>query len=254
MVEAYKHHRLDVADADATTVNNELKILRMFGRWLVRRANLPGNPFEYVKDVIDEGAPRGRCLRVDEHRAFVTSAEVELRDWALVTGLHGLRRGETDHLRPEDISIDGGYMNICKHRNAKGEILWRPKFGKERRVPFVETVLPLLKALQSRPTDKQGHLMGIHDRRKARDRTAIAAGIEGHVRFHDFRHTAYTQLKGAFVERLDPEIALAEMRRIFGHSSGSMDEVYDHRSIERMRSVISLSPLLAAVADVLAAA
>jgi len=54
------------------------------------------------------------------------------------------------------------------------------------------------------------------------------AAVSGRLTFHDFRHTAYTQMKNAAVQRLDPDIALADVRRIFGHSNSGVDDVYDH--------------------------
>mgnify|MGYP000900017553 FL=1 len=44
------------------------------------------------------------------------------------------------------------------------------------------------------PTDKHGHVMGVHDRCKALDRTMELAKIRGYVRFHDLRPTASTRL------------------------------------------------------------
>lgn len=251
LIEAYKHHRLDIDDADETTVNNELKILRMFGKWLVRRADFLRNPFENVHDVEDQGPPTGRCLRVDQFGGFAHSSDPNLQMWAVTAGLHGMRLQEPNHLRPEDINIEEGYFNIRKHWSSDGELIWRPKFGKERKVPIVEAAIPYARMLRDLPTDRDGHVIGVHDRRKARDRALVRAGIDGHVTFHDFRHTAYTHLKEKLIETLDPAIALAEMRKIFGHSDGTMDAIYDHRTVDRLRRVISVTPLAPAVSDLL---
>lgn len=253
IVEAYKSHRLDVADADETTVNNELKILRMFGRWLERRAMLDDNPFANVKDVVDDAPSSGRALDVDEFGGLAHASEDELRRWMLITGLHGLRKGETNHLRPEDINVEAGFIHVCKHYAPDGTLLWRPKFGKERKVPIVEAALALMTRIRDLPTDKQGHVLGVHDRRKAFARAMVAAQIKGHVRFHDFRHTAYTKLKDEAMRLLDPKLALADIKLIFGHSDVTMDAVYDHRTVERLRSFISITPLVKPVADLLVA-
>ena len=68
-----------MADADETTVNNELKFLRMFGRWLKKRAKLDENPFEDVRDVVDDGEPAGRCLEDAEFSGTVDAAKHELQ-------------------------------------------------------------------------------------------------------------------------------------------------------------------------------
>jgi integrase len=253
IIEAYKAHRLDVADADETTVNNELKILRMFGKWMKRRAGLVEDPFEVVKDVVDDGEPAGRTLEVVEFASLVHATKEGLRPWVLMTGLHGLRKGETNHLRPEDIKVEDGYLDICIHRNAKGDALWKPKFGKERKVPIAERAVPFVTAIRDLPTDKHGHVLGVHDRTKAFNRARVASCVEGHVRIHDLRHTAYTHLKEAILNVQDTEITLADMRLIFGHGDKSMDRVYDHRSLDRLRKLMELNPLTAGVADLLVA-
>jgi integrase len=253
LVEAYKTHRLDVADADETTVNNELKMLRMFGRWLTRRAKLDENPFANVKDVKDDGPSAGRTLEVAEFGSVVKASEADLQRWILVTGLHGLRKQETNHLRPEDINVEGGYLDICIHRNADGTELWRPKFGIERKVPIVEAALPFIKSVRDLPTDKQGHVLGVHDRRKAFLRAVTAAKLVGHVRIHDLRHTAYTKLKEAIFQVHDKSLGLAEVRLIFGHADGSMDRTYDHRTMKRLQKLMALMPLVEGVKDLLAA-
>jgi hypothetical protein len=67
------------------------------------------NPFADVKDVEDDDEPAGRALNPDEFGSLAHASEEGLRRWMLVTGLHGLRKGETNHLRPEDINVDGGF-------------------------------------------------------------------------------------------------------------------------------------------------
>jgi integrase len=176
-----------------------------------------------------------------------------LRRWLLVVGLHGLRRGEADHLRPIDINIEEGYLDIRIHRNEAGKIIWKPKFGIERKVPIVEAAMPLLKVVRDLPVDKHGYVFGVHDRRKAFGRALVASEVEGNVRFHDFRHTAYTKLKEAALEQHDREMALADMRLIFGHADRSMDRIYDHRTVERLRKLMALTPLVEPVKGLLAA-
>jgi integrase len=235
------------------TVNSELKMLRMLGPWLVRRAKLDENPFLGVQYIVDDGPPRGRSLTLDDFGAIVLAAELPLRRWLLVVGLHGLRRGEADHLRPVDINIEEGYLDICIHRNEAGKVIWKPKFGIERKVPIVEAALPLMRAVRELPTDKLGQVFGVHDRRKAFARGLLESKVLGHVRFHDFRHTAYTQLKEAALEQHDREMALADMRLIFGHADRTMDRVYDHRTVERLRKLMTLMPLVEPVKGLLAA-
>jgi len=252
IVEAYKAHRLDVADADETTVNNELKIVRMFGKWLKKRAALPEDPFEDVKDVVDDGEPAGRRLTQGELRGIISNARDYLMRWLLVVGLHGLRKGEANHLRPKDINIEEGYLDIFIHRDAKGKVIWKPKFGIERKVPILEAAVPLMKAVRELRVDKRGHVLGVHDRRKALKAAVKAAGVDGHVRFHDFRHTAYTHLKEALLEKHDPSLTLGDVQMIFGHKVQGMDRIYDHRTMERLAKAMHLMPLATPVANLLA--
>ena len=244
-MDAFKSHRLDVADADETTVNNELKALRMMGRWLAKRGTIDFDPFAAVDYVKDEGEPSGRSLEDSHFAGIVRAAKPSLQRWLLVVGLHGLRKGEANHLRPQDIKVEDRHIDICIHRNAAGKPIWKPKFGIERKVPFVEELVRDL------PTDKKGHVLGVHDRRKALARAVLNAEVDGHVRFHDFRHTAYTKLKEAMLQKLDKDLALSELKLIFGHGERGMDRVYDHASVERMRRVIELMPLLDGVSELL---
>lgn len=249
LVEAFKAHRSDVDDADVTTVNGEVKALKIFGAWLRRRARLIDDPFEnigYVKE--DEESP-GRALSFDEGRALLVAADEAFAEWCEVVIMHGFRRREADHLRPEDIVVEDGYFHVRIHRDAAGEVVWTPKFGKERKVAFAEVYRPFAESLRNRPTDAQGHVLGLHDRRKARDRSLIASKINGHVRLHDLRHTAYTAIKSVATQRMDHDLALADVRLLFGHATGSMDERYDHRTVERLRRVAECNPLLAVLPE-----
>lgn len=144
LVEAYKAYRLEVADADETTMNHELKALRMFGRWMRRRIGIPDNPFEDVRDVKDEAPSAGRCLAVDEYRRLAHAAEPDLQRWLLFAGLHGLRREEANHLRPDDLHLDEGCLDICKHRSPDGKLLWSPG------VPLLICSQSLGQAMQTR--------------------------------------------------------------------------------------------------------
>jgi integrase len=161
--------------------------------------------------------------------------------------------GDANHLRPEDINIEEGFLDIRFHRKPDGTVIWRPKFGIERKVPIVETAAPFMASIRDLPTDKLGHVLGLHDRRKALDRAMAKAGITGNLRFHDFRHTAYTRLKEAALGVHDTSMALADMRLIFGHADKSMDRVYDHRTVERLGKLTSLMPLVEGVKRLLAA-
>jgi integrase len=167
--------------------------------------------------------------------------------------LHGLRKGEANHFRPEDINVEGGYLDVRIHRSNDGKVIWKPTFGVERKVPFVEEAQPLMAALRDLPTDKHGYVLGVHDRRKALDRAMTKAGVIGNLSPHDFRHTAYTKLTEAALGLHDPAMALADMRLLFGHSDRSMDRVYDHRTVDRLRKLIAIMPLIEPVRDLLAA-
>jgi integrase len=120
-------------------------------------------------------------------------------------------------------------------------------------VPIVEAALPFIKSVRDLPTDKHGHVLGVHDRRKAFLRAIVEAKVTGHVRFHDLRHTAYSKLKEALFQLHDRSLGLADMRLIFGHSDTSMDRVYDHRTMDWLRALMSMMPLVEGVKELLAA-
>ena len=45
-------------------------------------------------------------------------------------------------------------------------------------------------------------------------------------------------MASASVEQHDRDMALADMRLIFGHADRTMDRVYDHRTVELLRKLI----------------
>jgi integrase len=224
-------------------VNNELKMLRIFGRWLHDRNYHDGKPFDRVRDVVDDAPAAGRSLTLPEFHNLVCATQSTLQLWTVVTAAHGLRRGESNTLRPEDISTEDGYLHIRVHYDEEGRVVWRPKFGKVRLVPIVERMVPLMKHVQDLRTDGFGRVFGVHDRRKAMKKALTRADLTGHVRFHDLRHTAYTHLKSALLTETDEQVALSEIRLIFGHADATMDRVFDHRTVERLRVVADRSPL-----------
>lgn len=182
-----------------------------------------------------------RLFRPEQERRYETDAwEAPIRKY-----LAGRVKTTVEDIMSDALSLQNG-----KRQGKEGK---RISAGKERKVPMVEAALPLMSRLRDMPTDKHGHLMGVHDRRKVLNRAMALAQIRGHVRFHDLRHTAYTRLKDEALRNLDPKLALGDIKPIFGHSDETMDAVHDHRTMDRLRAFISMTPLVQPVADLLAA-
>ena len=212
-------------------------IRRYFG-WLHRAGMLPSDPSAGLS------APRGdgrlpRVLRADELTTLLDDPPatvdedddaVRLRDDAVLELLYGsgLRVGELCGLRPADIQLERGVVQVW----GKG--------AKQRQVPVSEPAAEALAgwlatgrmALTTPETpddavflNRRGRRLTTRDVRRILDRRAPAP-----THPHALRHTFATHL-------LDGGADLRAVQELLGHSDLSTTQHYTHVSKERLRAV-----------------
>lgn len=111
----------------------------------------------------------------------------ELATLALATGM---RLDETTHLHCADVDIERRLITV--HRGWQGTV----KSGRVRRVPILDSVLPMLRELAL----QRGGATLVFPGKNGKPRTkvgvrvpfkqaALHAGLSSNLRFHDLRHT-----------------------------------------------------------------
>lgn len=195
-----------------------------------------------VKRRADESATREKWayLTIDEQKAIASCDGISTADrlairFAVATGL---RQGEQFNLELRDLHTGHDSPHVFVRFGSKGK---PPKSGKTRRVPLFADGLVAAKAWlfeiasyaphnpdalvfpSHRGTRRGvGKPLGRGDAFKCALR---AAGITRHVRWHDLRHTAATNLVTGVLGR---RWTLEEVKPFMGHSSVTISERYSH--------------------------
>lgn len=167
-------------------------------------------------------------LRTGEVSALLLSP-TSLRDRCILRLLYycALRVSEVLDLRLEDIDFKDHVIKICHATTASG----RPKGGKERLVPVDPETLRLIQEYAL--GQDAGPLFDIQARQVERliKHYAQEAGIQGWARVtpHKLRHSfsVHWIQRGGDIERL---------RRILGHTSLAITQVYLRFSMEDIKS------------------
>ena len=168
---------------------------------------------------------RDRALTDEELEKLLDCSPQPLRAAILIGYFQGLRKGEIQNLRWQDIDLKNELITIRS-----------TKIGESRILPLAPIVVEELKSLpRSLRTDhillntKNGDRLG--NFRKAWDTTLRRAGISN-FRFHDLRHS--------FVSRKAMEgYSTATIKAFTGHKSIRTLERYAHISDSHLREAIS---------------
>lgn len=184
-----------------------------------------------------------RALSAADLRALFSALEDERLRPLIVTGATlGLRRGELMALRWSDVDLAAATMTIRRtgKRIGKAYVEGQPKSERSRRAislpPAIVAMLRTHSALIAAERLRLGSAWVDEDRvfpgegggpvgqttiRKALDRGLARAGL-AHIRIHDLRHTAATQLLAAGG-------SLRDAQEMLGHSSYSLTaDTYAH--------------------------
>lgn len=207
MIDDYISTRL--AHVQNATVNREAGILRHILNIGIRWGYLKMNPVAgYAK--LEEPPGRLRFLSEQEIVSLLKECDPYLRAVA-ITLLHtGMRKGEAEALRWEDVDLTRRLITV---RASKNNTL--------RAIPMSETLVAELQRLRRQ---RLGDMVFYRGRfRKALENAIRRAGIKNFRPHHDFRHTwaSYMAMAGA---------SILEIKEIGGWKSLKMVMRYAHLS------------------------
>lgn len=236
------------------TLARKLSSMKAFGKFLVKRGVLAGNPAAGIRGP-KKPKPLPRALDVDDafalveaptstgrtsHRALSPEEEarhalLRLRDAALCELIYatGLRVSEACNLDLDDIDRDRFDVPLVIVRRGKG--------GKSRQVPLGGAAARALAAyLPARaslgPDDRAlfvnatgGRITPRSVQRMVRQ-WAVAGGIHARATPHGLRHSFATHL-------LDEGVDLRSIQEMLGHASLSSTQIYTKISLDHLMKV-----------------
>lgn len=183
------------------SVNRHLALLKTIFNKAIEWDFFSQNPVRKVK-MFKENNERTRFLDIEEfERLLAECRDQKLRDFVIVAAHTGMRRGEIQKLKKEDIDLLTDQIRVRD-----------PKSGKDRFVPMNQTVKHIL----SGPFDFN------YNPRKAFESACARAKIKDFT-FHDLRHTfaSWLVMKG---------VDLYTVSELLGHSSVNITKRYAHLS------------------------
>jgi len=211
------------------TVNRALTTLKLLYHLAERSGYAVKNPVVGIA-MFREPLDSMRVLTFDEQAAYLAHASLPLRDVAEIMLDTGMRPEEVFRIRVENIDL-------------RGKTIFNP-FGKtraaRRTIPMTDNVVAIL-----RPRAKKATRMGSpfvfaspHDAqmpigsvKKAHRGAVSRAGIKGHFRLYDLRHTFATRAVASGAD-------LPTLSTILGHASILMTMRYVHPAAEQKRAAI----------------
>ncbi len=122
---------------------NEGTLLKSFFRWCVQRGYLTTSPLENMKFARPKSTPRGGPSLDQINQILATATEPQATQFALLA-FTGMRSGELQRLRPEDVDLNGNWIHVVSREGA------RTKTGQSRKIPIHPRLRPLLQALPKR--------------------------------------------------------------------------------------------------------
>jgi integrase len=124
----------------ARSMSNEAVMLKSLFKWAKQRGFVKESPLEGMKVNRPIPQPRGGPTLVDVRR-ILKSAREPRRTQYTVLAFTGMRSGELQRLRVEDIDLRGNWIHIVSREGAE------TKTGHSRKVPIHPRLKPVLEAL-----------------------------------------------------------------------------------------------------------
>jgi integrase len=183
---------------------------------------------------LKEGRGRTRFLAIEEIRRLMEACRVSrnkmLYPVVTIALATGMRYSEITTLQWDQIDLDKGYIHLYKTKN-----------GEERTVPIPDSVVELLKSLQTAsrealvfpPVRRIGNARGLVQLRSSFDSALKKANIEG-VTFHTLRHTAASHfaMQGANTSAL---------MSLLGHKTHCQSKRYTHFADSYLKEIVQTS-------------
>ena len=171
----------------------------------------------------------GRSAIIDSEAEFalLAVATQPLRDVLTLILDSGMRPGEVFQMRWEDIAWDRGMIFIPRGKTRRSR----------RHVPMSDRVTAALHLRRNDQTEgwvfasdsRCGHITTVA---KAFEQAREATGLPKEIVLYSARHTFATKVMGATGD-------LSLVMRALGHSSAQTAMIYQHPSLERVRSVVN---------------
>jgi integrase/recombinase XerD len=213
--------------------------VRRFCKWLHRNQHIPENVGAMLSlPRIEQRLPRN-ILSAAEAEAILAQPEVAtprgLRDRALLELLYatGLRRGEVERLRPEEVDLAEETVRVVEGKGKKDRLVplseraaaWLEKYLEEARPCLVKGRDPGTVFLGRWGTPLSGAHMGNLIRQYLE-----TAGVPKEGACHMFRHTMATLM-------LEGGADIRYIQKMLGHATLQSTEIYTHVAIRKLREV-----------------
>ncbi len=183
------------------SMRNEAVLLKSFLKWCKQRRLLVHNPMEDMKFQKPVTRSKGGPSLEQIDRLLGTARGTRGIQFA-VLAFTGMRSGELQRLKPEDVDLVGNWIHVVSRDGAE------TKTGHSRKVPIHTRLQPYLNAMpkRSRPwfftatrstkyPDGNHHINTKHlneDLQKTLTRLEIPTGRDGGFTVHSLRHTFET--------------------------------------------------------------
>lgn len=212
------------AELSAATVNTLLGTLSSAFSWFIDQRWIEANPCHRVKNLASPAKVFPWLQSSEQVTRLLAACTANIRNLVAVLVGTGMRLDEALHLEWDDVDLD--HRLIAVHRGRRG----MPKSGKLRRVPIIDSVLPVLREMRlarggSRmlwPGRKPGKALNRVSVRRPFKAAVARAELPEAMRIHDLRHSfaSLFLLDGGDIFKLS---------KILGHSSVAITErVYGH--------------------------
>ncbi len=219
MIEAYREQRRMHKGVEGTTVkiatiNRDLALFKHILGRAVRDGLLEKNPVRLVKLEKEDNA-RDRVLTQEEFEALQDHSAPHVQAVNLMACQTGMRCGEILNLTWDKVDLKAGLIRL------KGE---DTKTRDGRVIPLTQELTARLKELYKVRYIHEPHVFLVDGKSIGSIKTAFKnacrrAGVVG-FRFHDFRHTAVTNMRRAGIDHLT-------VMRITGHKTLTVFKRYN---------------------------
>ena len=201
MIEEYREERRKQKGRQGTTlkvatINRDLALLKHLLSYAIREEWLEHNPVSKIK-LEKENNARDRVLTPQEFDALQAHSSPHIQAINTTAYLTGMRRGEMLNLTWDRVDLKNGLIKL------------RPEDTKTREgrlIPLTQELTGLLRELYKVRYLNEPRVFLVKGKSVASIKTAFNAAcrrakIEG-FKFHDFRHTAVTNMRRAGIDHL----------------------------------------------------
>jgi integrase len=201
MIEEYREHRRKQKGRQGTTlkvatINRDLALLKHLFSYAIREEWLEHNPVSKIK-LEKENNARDRVLTPQEFDVLQAHSSASLQAINTTAYLSAMRRGEILNLTWDRVDLKNGLIKLRAEdtKTREGQL-----------IPLTQELTALLRDLYKVRYLNEPRVFLVKGKSVASIKTAFNAAcrrakIEG-FKFHDFRHTAVTNMRRAGIDHL----------------------------------------------------